>query len=104
MSADSNDFVAIANAANARGQLTKFNDDDPSGETRLREVQITINDDNPGLCESYETFNVYLTNVIGGVLGEQSWARVKIIDDDSKYCAIHLLNFHLSDCKGKGYT
>ena len=82
---DSNDFIPVPNdPLTVSNRQICWNQTDDSGDNVLREIQITINDDNPGLCESYEMFNVYLTNVVGGTLGKQSVARVKIIDDDSK--------------------
>ncbi|XP_072048006.1 uncharacterized protein [Amphiura filiformis] len=44
-------------------------------------VTLTIADDN--VCEPTETFNVYLTNPIGAILGTQSCSSVSIFDDDS---------------------
>ncbi|XP_072048003.1 uncharacterized protein [Amphiura filiformis] len=42
---------------------------------------LTIADDD--VCEPTETFNVYLTNPIGAILGTQSCSSVSIFDDDS---------------------
>ncbi len=50
-------------------------------------INIGINDDD--WCEDTETFNVYLTNIEGGILGDddtlgtQCYATVNITDEDS---------------------
>ncbi|XP_072033625.1 uncharacterized protein [Amphiura filiformis] len=83
-SANSNDFVVIRNTPNtATTRRVIWDEGDASGdaETVLQKFSITINNDN--LCEANETFFVYLTNIVGGIAGEQYKAAVKIIDEDS---------------------
>ncbi len=50
-------------------------------DTQVETITIAINPD--GVCESEESFNVYLTNVEGGVFGTQCSNTVYIQDDDS---------------------
>ncbi|XP_072032854.1 uncharacterized protein [Amphiura filiformis] len=85
-SGNSNDFVAILNdPLTASTRRVFWDEGDVSGDADsvLQKFTITINNDNPGRCEAYETFFVYLTNIVGGIAGEQYWTAVKIIDEDS---------------------
>ena len=86
VSGDSNDFTALPNVASTAStrQIT-FAAADASGTGVLKPISLTINNDNPGLCESTESFNVYLTNMVGAVAGTQSETKVTITDDDSKF-------------------
>ncbi|XP_072033434.1 uncharacterized protein [Amphiura filiformis] len=66
---------------------------DSNGTTTAHNVVI-VNDDE---CESTETFNVFLTNVDGGILGTQSFALVSIIDDDSATYALTSPTFSVAE-------
>ncbi|XP_072047958.1 uncharacterized protein [Amphiura filiformis] len=78
--ADLNDFVPVLN-----DPLTapSFYYNEHNIQNFQRWSTINIKDDNPGVCEAIKTFNVYLGNIIGGIPGERSSTRVKIIDDDT---------------------
>ena len=62
----------------------KWSAADSSGVTKS--IAVPINNDD--VCESTETFEVHLANVIGGTLGTQTSATVSIIDDDCKFFEI----------------
>ncbi|XP_072033476.1 uncharacterized protein [Amphiura filiformis] len=64
-----------------------------SGTTKT--VSVTV--DNDATCEPDETFNAYLTNVNGGILGSQTCTTVTIVDDDSVTYALSASSFSVAE-------
>ena len=93
VSGNSNDFTALPNVAStASTRQISFAANENSGTSVLKPISLTILNDN--ICESTETFNVYLTNMVGAVAGDQRETKVTIQDDDSEYLT-ESLNFFL---------